>query len=486
MRVPTNIYPEGERPTLQTQCKSHQLHFQGLGGREVIADFQGGTLTSDAGALLLRQVDLAKGYLQDFAACFRDERDARYIEHSVVQLVRQRVLGLCLGYEDLNDHDRLRHDPLFATACGVVDPTGSDRKYARDHGKPLAGKSTLNRIETTPPGTIRPRGKKIIYDPKAIESYFVQKFLQSRRSAPRQLILDLDCTDTILHGHQQGRFFHGYYDCYCYLPLYVFCGNDLLAACLRPSNIDPSQGALEEIQRLLQQIRAKWPRVRILIRGDSGFCREAIMNWCEAHGVDYLFGLARNSRLHRRITKELGQAREAFQQTHQPQRVYKDFHYRTLHSWSCSRRVVGKAEYLAKGENPRFIVSSLSPELFAAQALYEKLYCARGEMENRIKEQQLYLFASRTSSATMRANQLRLWFSALAYLILNELRKVGLRGSKLARAQCDTLRLKLLKIGAQVSVSIRRVYVRLASGFPYQETFRQILVNLQRSYPVLC
>ena len=314
---------------MQTQCSSTQLRFQELGPREVIADFQGGTLTSDAGALLLRQVDLAKRYSEDFAACFRDERDTRYTEHSVTQLVRQRVLGLCLGYEDLNDHDRLRHDPLFATACGAVDPTGSGRKYARDQGKPLAGKSTLNRLETTPPGRIRPRAKKIIYDPQAIESYFVQKFLQSRRSVPRRLILDLDCTDTILHGHQQGRFFHGYYDCYCYLPLYVFCGNDLLAACLRPSNIDPSEGALEEIQRLVQQIRKKWPRVRILIRGDSGFCREAIMSWCEAQGVDYLFGLARNSRLHRRISNELAQAREAFQQTRQPQRVYKDFRYRT-------------------------------------------------------------------------------------------------------------------------------------------------------------
>jgi hypothetical protein len=471
---------------LQTQCSSTQLHFQELGPRKVIADFQGGTLTSDAGALLLRQVDLGKGYLQDFAACFRDERDPRYTEHSVTQLVRQRVLGLCLGYEDLNDHDRLRHDPLFATACGVVDPTGSGRKYARDQGKPLAGKSTLNRLETTPPGRIRPRAKKIIYDPQAIETYFVQKFLQSRRSVPRRLILDLDCTDTILHGHQQGRFFHGYYDCYCYLPLYVFCGNDLLAACLRPSNIDPSEGALEEIQRLVQQIRKKWPRVRILIRGDSGFCREAIMSWCEAHGVDYLFGLARNSRLHRRIAKELAQAREAFQQTRQPQRVYKDFRYRTRSSWSCFRRVIGKAEYLAKGENPRFVVTSLPAEFLGGQALYEQMYCARGEMENRIKEQQLYLFASRTSSATMRANQLRLWFSALAYLILNELRKVGLRGTKLAKAQCDTIRLRLLKIGAQVSVSVRRVYVRLASGCPYQEAFRQILANLQRSYLVLC
>jgi hypothetical protein len=452
----------------------------------VVADFRGGTLTSDAGALLLRQVDLAKRYLQDFAACFRDERDPRYVEHSLSQLLRQRVLALCLGYEDLNDHDQLRHDPLFATVCGALDPTGSKRKYARDQGKPLAGKSTLNRLETTPPGTIRPRSKKIVYDPQAIESYFVQKFLQSRRTAPRRLVLDLDCTDTILHGHQQGRFFHGYYDCYCYLPLYVFCGTDLLVALLRPSNIDPSEGALEELQRLVQQIRKKWPRVRILIRGDSGFCREVIMSWCEENEVDYLFGLARNSRLHRRICKELAQARETFQHTRQPQRVYKDFRYRTRSSWSRSRRVIGKAEYLAKGENPRFVVTSLPLEFLGAQALYEQLYCARGEMENRIKEQQLYLFASRTSSATMRANQLRLWFSALAYLILNDLRKVGLRGTQFAKAQCDTIRLKLLKIGALVSVSVRQVHVRLASGYPYQEAFRQILARIQRSPPVLC
>jgi hypothetical protein len=486
MRLVKTTYTREGRPTLQTQCSSAQLHFQELGPRKVIADFRGGTLTSDSGALLLRQVDLAKRYVQDFATCFHDERDPRYVEHSLPQLLRQRVLALCLGYEDLNDHDRLRQDPLFATACGVLDPTGSGRKYGRDRGKPLAGKSTLNRLETTPPGTIRPRAKKIVYDAKAIESYFVQKFLQSRRSAPRRLVLDLDCTDTILHGHQQGRFFHGYYDCYCYLPLYVFCGSNLLVALLRPSNIDPAEGALEEIQRLVQQLRAKWPRVQILIRGDSGFCREAIMSWCEANSVDYLFGLARNSRLHRRISKELAQAREAFQLTRQPQRVYKDLRYRTQHSWSRSRRVIGKAEYLAKGENPRFVVTSLPLEFIGAQALYEQLYCARGEMENRIKEQQLYLFASRTSSATMRANQLRLWFSALAYLILNELRKVGLRGTQFVRAQCDTIRLKLLKIGALVSVSVRRVHVRLASGYPYQEAFQEILANLQRSLPVRC
>jgi hypothetical protein len=431
-------------------------------------------------------VDLAKRYLEDFAACFRDERDPRYLEHSLVQLLRQRVLALCMGYEDLNDHERLRQDPLFAAACGALDPAGNRRRYQRDQGKPLAGKSTLNRIETTPPGRIRPRAKKIVYDPQAIESFFVQKFLQSRRSAPRRVILDLDCTDTILHGHQQGRFFHGYYDCYCYLPLYVFCGTDLLVARLRPSNIDPSEGALEEIQRLVQQLRAKWPRVRILLRGDSGFCREAIMGWSEANGVDYLFGLARNSRLYHRISKQLSQAGEAFQQTHQPQRIYKDFRYRTRHSWSCSRRVIGKAEYLAKGENPRFVVTSLPPQSIDAQALYEQLYCARGEMENRIKEQQLYLFASRTSSATMRANQLRLWFSALAYLILNDLRRIGLRGSQFAKAQCDTIRLKLLKIGALVTISVRRVYVRLASGYPYQEAFQGILERIPRSPPVYC
>jgi hypothetical protein len=471
---------------MYTECNSKQLTFQGLGNKKVIANFDGGTITSDAGALILREIDLANHFLKDFSQCFHDDRDARYTEHSVQQLVAQRILGICLGYEDLNDHEQLRYDPLFATLCGKFDLTGENRKQQRDKGKALAGKSTLNRLETASIGLSNPRYKKILYDEEAIPDYFVHKFLQSHLEPPEQIVLDFDATDDPLHGHQQGRFFHGYYDCYCYLPLYVFCGDDLLCAKLRSSNIDPSEGTIEELQRIVELIRVKWPDVRIIVRGDSGFCREEIMRWCEANGVDYLFGMARNIRLRGKIAKELAKAKRSFQETHQPQRIFKDFTYRTRKSWSHSRRTIGKAEYMSKGENPRFVVTSIPKEEMSAQDVYEQMYCARGDMENRIKEQQLYLFADRTSSFTMEANQLRLWFSSVAYVIMNELRKKALQGTEFAKATCETIRLKLLKIGAHVKLSVRRVHVRLASGYPYQQIFCKILSNLKRAYPQLC
>jgi hypothetical protein len=473
---------------MQTQCNPKQIHFQGLGPRKVVAAFDGGTITSDAGALLLREVELANRFIERFSQCFVDTRDPRYIEHTVKEMIAQRTVGLCLGYEDTNDHDELRRDALLATVCGKLDPSGQNRRHARDRGKALAGKSTLNRLETY--GAGRPENlhyKKIYYSPEALDAFFVDTFLNRTRRPPKQIVLDLDATDDPLHGHQQGRFFHGYYDCYCYLPLYIFCGDHLLTAKLKTANLDPGHESLPELQQVVTRIRRRWPKVRIILRADSGFCREDLMGWCEQEAdIFYVFGLARNARLLKRLDKELKQARKRYFQRYEAQRVFKNFSYRTLGSWSRRRRVIGKAEYLAKGENPRFVVTNLPADLIGAAELYETHYCARGDMENRIKEQQLYLFADRTSSATMKANQLRLYFSSLAYVLLSELRRRVLQGTSLSQAQCHTIRLKLLKIGAQVRVSVRRIYVSLSSGYAYQRIFFKIMANLKQAYPQLC
>ena len=472
---------------MQTECNSKQLHFQGLGEKKVVAAFDGGTITTDAGALLLREVDLANRFIERFSQCFVDTRDPRYIEHTVKEMIAQRTVGLCLGYEDTNDHDELRRDPLLATVCGKLDPSGQNRRHERDRGKALAGKSTLNRLETYGAGTLENlRYKKIYYSPEALDAFFVDTFLNSTRRPPKQIVLDVDATDDPLHGHQQGRFFHGYYDCYCYLPLYIFCGDHLLTAKLKTANLDPGTEALPDIQQVVAQIRRRWPRVKIILRADSGFCREDLMGWCEQVGIFYVFGLARNARLLKRLAKELKKARKRYFQRYEAQRIFKDFSYRTLGSWSCRRRAIGKAEYLAKGENPRFVVTNIPRDLLEAAKLYETHYCARGDMENCIKEQQLYLFSDRTSSATMQANQLRLYFSSLAYVLLSELRRRALHGTSLSQAQCHTIRLKLLKIGALVRVSVRRIYVSLSSGYPYQRTFFKIMANLKQAYPQLC
>ena len=469
---------------MQTHCSANQLTFQALRMRSVVAAFDGGTITSDAGGLLLREIESSRGFIKDFASRFDDFRNQRFVEHSVEELLAQRTFGLCMNYEDLIDHDRLRSDPLLAVLCGKADPEGGNRRDLRDRGKALAGKSTLNRLETA--GALfdpRPRYKKIVAEMGKLEEYFVDTFLRvTEKKAPRILILDFDATDDPIHGNQEGKFFHGYYDCYCYLPLYVFCGDHLLWAQLRKADIDASEGSLRVLALLVKKIRHKWPLVRILLRGDSGFCREELMSWCETHGVNYLLGIAKNSRLLARIRRTMKKAKRDWALTGKAARRFVRFTYRTRKTWSRSRCVVGKAEYLDKGENPRFIVSNLPADEFEPQYLYEKMYCARGEMENRIKEQQLYLFADRTSSATMRANQLRLWFSSLAYVFMNELRRVGLRGTKFAQATCQTMRLKLLKIGAQVRVSVRRVKVSFASGYPDQELFIQILENLRKKY----
>ncbi|HVH91439.1 MAG TPA: IS1380 family transposase, partial [Candidatus Acidoferrum sp.] len=408
------------------------------------------------------------GIIRKFAACFTDYRDPERIEHRLEELVAQRVYGLALGYEDLNDHDQLRNDPLLAVLVEKSDPSQ----------EVLAGKSTLNRLELTPAtATAEARYKKIVLEHGAVDGLLVDLFLEAHGEAPQQIILDLDATDDPLYGKQEGRFFHGYYGHYCYLPLYIFCGEFLLCARLRPSNIDGAAGSVAELQRIVPQIRSVWPQVRILIRGDSGFCREELMAWCETEQVDYLLGLAKNERLKAEIQNPMAKAEALYRQSGQAARVFHELVYQTRESWSRARRVVAKAEYLEKGENPRFIVTSLDPEPWPAQPLYEEHYCARGDMENRIKEQ-LMLFSDRTSTAYLRSNQLRLYFSSLAYVLLQSLRRLGLEGTELAQAQCATLRLKLLKIGTLIRITVRKVWVSFAGGYPYAELFRQIHTKL--------
>jgi hypothetical protein len=445
---------------MPTECSPGQFTFGTVEGRSVVAAFDGGAVTSDAGALLLGATDRAIRLMERFAACFSDGRDETRVEHAVATLVGQRVIGIALGYEDLVDHDQLRHDPVMAVLAGKLEARRADCA-------PLAGKSTLNRLEHAPAGTDR----KIGHDPGAIERLLVELFLDAHRAPPKQIVLDLDATDDPLHGHQEGRFFHGYYGCYCYLPLYVFCGRHLLAARLRRSNIDASAGALAEVERIIGQIRARWPRVRILLRADSGFAREALMGWCEANRVDYVFGLARNARLEGAIAPELAQAEAISRRTGAPARIFKELRWTTLDSWSRKRRVIAKAEWTHGGPNPRFIVTSLKVAESDGQRLYETVYCARGEMENRIKECQLDLFADRTSAATMKANQLRLWFASMAYVLLCALRRIGLAHTQFAQATCGTIRLRLLKIGALVRTSCRRVKLAMATAFPCQPEF---------------
>lgn len=447
---------------MQTDCISEQLEFEGCEGRKVVAGFDGGAITSNAGGLLLRHLDGAIGLFDRVAACFRDRRDRELTVHSVRTLVGQRIAAIALGYEDVEDHDTLRHDPVLALLSERLTPKRAECAV-------LAGKSTLNRLELSRPEPTRYH--KISCDEQAMEALFVDLFVQAHAQPPAEIVLDLDATDDPLHGQQEGRFFHGYYNCYCYLPLYIFCGRHLLAAKLRRSNIDASKGALEEVARVVTQIRQSWPGVRIILRADSGFAREELMAWCESNGVDYVFGLARNGRLQARIAPALAEAGQAARATGQAVRIFGDFMWSTKDSWSRPRRVVAKAEWTTLGANPRFIVTSFEPRHRPARALYEDLYCARGDMENRIKECQLDLYADRTSARTMRANQLRLWFASCAYTLICALRRLGLANTRLADATCGTIRLKLLRIGAQVRVSVRRIKVAMATAYPYAEEF---------------
>jgi hypothetical protein len=446
---------------MPTECNAELFEFTAVESRTVVAAFDGGAITSDAGALLLGATNRAIRMIGRFADCFIDRRRPELVEHFVPTLVGQRVFGIALGYEDINDHDELRHDPVMAVLAGKLEARRKDCA-------PVAGKSTLNRLELSQETVTRYH--KIAHDAAAIAKLFVTFFLEAHKTPPKEIILDLDATDDPLQGHQEGRFFHGYYDCYCYLPLYIFCGRQLLAAKLRPSNIDGSAGAVEEIARIVAQIRERWPKVRIILRADSGFARDALMTWCEANGVDFIFGLAKNVRLNRAIGAELVMAREESQTTGQPARQFKELTWSTRKSWSRKRRVIAKAEWTQGEANPRFIVTSLT----AADGdgrLYEDVYCARGEMENRIKECQMDLFADRTSTGTMKANQLRLWFASMSYVLLDSLRRLALQATDLADATCGTIRRKLFKIGALVTISVRRIKLAMASGCPYKTVF---------------
>jgi hypothetical protein len=461
---------------MQTECSAKLFEFEAVERRAVVAGFDGGDITSNGGALLLGQLDRGLGLVRRFAQCFSDRRDPRYVEHQVETLLGQRIFGLVLGYEDLNDHDELRKDPTFAVLAGKLRPV------LRSDCEALAGKSTLNRLEHTP----KRHGSKyhkIDCDGAQVDALLVELFLEAHERAPGEIVLDLDNTDMPLYGGQEGRFFHGYYDEYCYLPLYVFCGRHLLLARQRRANVAGSAGAIEEMARIVAQIRRKWPRVHIILRADSGFSNDALMGWCEANGVDFVFGLARNTRLEAALGEQLATAKQLCLMSGKPARVFRDFYYRTNDSWSRARRVVGKAEHTLEGANPRFVVTSLKRTRIAhdARALYEDLYCGRGEAENRIGEQ-FELFADRMSSATMQANQLRMWFSAMAYVLVDTLRRVGLRHTQFADAAVQTIRLKLFKLGAQVRTSVRRIHFALASGCPNKVEFELAYLYLQRAF----
>jgi hypothetical protein len=452
-----------------TECTQSSFGFEACGSREIVARFDGGTISSDGGAFLLRQTDKRLHLLPRLAECFLDARNQEQVEHSLLEMLSQRIYGLALGYEDLNDHEQLRTDPVFGILAG-----------REELEEPLAGKSTLNRMEL---GTgTKDRYKKITFWKEAVDELLVKVFLESHLKAPDEIILDVDTTDLPLHGKQEGRFFHGYYDSYCYLPLYIFCGEQVLCARLREANHDASYGSLQEIERIVTQIRAGWPDVKIILRGDSGFCRNELMSWCENHRVDFVFGLARNQRLRKIIGAQMHQATQQWNQTGQPARVFTEFQYKTRKTkkggWERERRVAAKAEHIEGKENPRFVVTSLTKEPWEAKALYEKLYCGRGDMENRIKEQ-FSLFADRVSTETMRANQMRLYLSAIAYVLVSGLRRLGLQATELAEAQVSTIRTKLLKIGAQIRVTVRKVWISMASSYPWQDLYQQVWANLR-------
>jgi len=454
---------------METECTTEQFEFAAVERRAVVAAFDGGTITSNGGALLMGLVDRGLDLMRRFAGCFTDRRDPQLIEHKVETLVGQRIFGLALGYEDLNDHDELRKDPALAVLAGKL------AAVRRSDCEALAGKSTLNRLEHDSPD------HKIDCDGAKVDALMVDIFLEAHKRAPREIVLDLDNTDITLYGMQEGRFFHGYYDDYCYLPLYIFCGRHLLLARQREANVAGSAGAEIEVARIVAHIRQKWPKTRIILRADSGFANEVLMAWCEANGVDYVFGLARNSRLEAVLESQLAVAKLLHSSSGHRVRVFRDFRYQTLDSWSRERRVVGKAEHNCDGANPRFVVTSLPRRRYNAQSLYEELYCARGEAENRIGEQ-FELFADRASSATIAANQLRMWFSAFAYIMLDTVRRVGLHKTRFADAAVATIRLKLLKLGARVRISVRRIQFAMATSCPDQDVFAAAYGNLRSAF----
>jgi DDE family transposase len=465
-----------------TDCKEQSWLFQELGNRKVEVDFGGGYLSSDGGGLILRELERHNGLLRDLSGCFVDYRDQRFVEHSVQELVSQRIYGLVLGYEDLNDHDHLRRDPVHGLICGKSDPLGQDRILDRDKGKALAAHSTLNRLELSAQN-IDARYRKIQVQPEEVEELLIKRGVKAIPRKSAEIVLDFDATDDPLHGSQEGAYFNGFYREYCYLPLYCFCGNIPLLAKLRDCKRDASDGSLEALQKIVPAIRKRFgKKARIIVRADSGFAREALMSWCEDNKVFYCFGLARNERLSEELKGPFenlnAQIKEGKLQS--PCRSFTEFQYSTLQSWSKARRVIGKAEILPKGDNPRFVVTNLPRDgwgdglqsaRFEAAALYEKFYCARGDMENRIKEQQLDLFSDRTSTHWMASNQLRLWFSAFAHLLMSTLQAEVLRGTELAAASIGQIRLRLFKIAARLRVSVRRIHIELCSAYPLQGLF---------------
>jgi len=452
-----------------TECIQSSFGFKACGSREIVARFDGGTISSDSGGFLLRETDRRLNLLPRLAGCFLDGRNQARIDHSILEMLSQRIYGLALGFEDINDHEQLRTDPVFGILAG-----------REELDEPLAGKSTLNRMELG--AGAKDRYKKITFWKDALDELLVKVFIESHDKAPAEIILDVDTTDLPLHGKQEGRFFHGYYDNYCYLPLYIFCGEHVLCARLREANHDAAFGSLQEIQRIVAQIREAWPATKIILRGDSGFCRNQLMSWCENNSVDFVFGLARNQRLRKIIGAQMHAATQQWNQTGKPARVFSEFSYQTKKTkkggWDRERRVVAKAEHIDGKENPRFVVTSRAGEAWAAQALYEELYCARGDMENRIKEQ-FSLFADRVSAETMRANQMRLYLSTMTYILVSGLRRLGLKGTELAEAQVSTIRTKLLKIGAQIRVTVRKVWISMASSYPWQKLYQQVWANLR-------
>jgi Transposase DDE domain group 1 len=449
---------------MPTECSQDSFDFGTVARRQVVGAFDGGTITSDAGALLLGQTDNAIRLVSRLAGCFQDARCPALVVHQLPAMLRQRIFGIALGYEDIVDHDQLRHDPVLGVLGGALTSKRSDCA-------PLAGKSTLNRLEHAAKVGCDPY-HKITHDPAAIERLFVDMMMDAHDEAPRRLTIDIDATHDPIHGEQEGRHFNGFYDCYCYLPLYIFAGRHLLAAKLRSADKDAADGTQEEIARIVAQIRERWPQVRIILRADSGFARDGLMDWCETNGVDYIFGLPRNPRLVGAIKRELVLARRASRRSGHAERRFAILeNWDTRDGWARPRKVAAKAEWLGDKANPRFVVTTLHWSDGDARKLYEDIYCARGEMENRIKECQTDLFAGRTSAASMRANQLRLWFAGFAYVVMAALRRIGLTGTDLSRATCGTIRLKLLKIGALITTSVRRVKIAFASSYPHQPIF---------------
>lgn len=465
------------RAQVQTDCEQVSFQFQGLGARQVVADFSGGFVSSDGGSLLLRQADRSIGLTRGLAGCFVDWRDPRFVEHHVQELVAQRVYGLALGYEDLNDHADLRRDPLLAVAADKVDPLGEHRDEA-NRGKALAAPATLQRLESAVdhPGS---RYHKLCPRIGLMREYLIKSAVRTLSKNERTVIVDFDATDARLHGRQEGRFFHGYYRSYCYLPLLAYIGSVPIWAQLRTADRDASDGTVQALEWIVPAIQRRCPKAKIILRGDSGFCREPTMSWCEAHEVDYCLGLARNERLTEQLRPTMDRARQRAVLCGGHTREFTDFEYRTLDSWSRARRVIGKAEILGEKDNPRFVVTSLPQVHYPPQALYEDLYCARGDMENAVKEHQLDLFGERLSCAGFAANEVRLLLATFAHLLIERLRSIGLKGTELAQATAGTIRQKLFKIAALVEISVRRVRVRLASACPRKRLFAQVHRQLQ-------